>query len=96
MEFFKKTATQWRNEKGISGKILNIRNFALLEELVVLINLRRQNADLIRQEVSKIERIKILSEKACRQPGILKKNRDAIETLKENLIEDTDKNIDLM
>lgn len=33
MEFFEKTATQWRNEKGISGKILNIRNFALLEEL---------------------------------------------------------------
>ena len=36
----------------------NIRDFASAEELVVLINLEDTNADLIRQEVPKIERLK--------------------------------------
>ena len=92
MALFGKTAAQWRNEKGISGKTPNIRDFASAEELVVLINLEDTNADLIRQEVPKIERLKILREKAYRQLEILKKNRDAIEALKKNLVEDRDKN----
>ena len=45
-----------RNEKGIKGKTPNIRDFASAEELVVLINLEDTNADLIRQEVPKIEK----------------------------------------
>ncbi len=45
-----------------------------------------------RKEVPKIERLKILREKAYRQLEILKKNRDAIEALKKNLVEDRDKN----
>ena len=36
MALFGKTASQWRNEKGISGKTPNIRDFASAEELVVL------------------------------------------------------------
>ncbi len=48
MALFGKTAAQWRNEKGISGKTLNIRDFASAEELVALINLEDGNADLIR------------------------------------------------
>jgi len=28
MALFGKTAAQWRNKKGVSGKILNIRDFA--------------------------------------------------------------------
>ena len=56
MALFGKTAAQWRNEKGIKGKTPNIRDFASAEELVVLINLEDTNADLIRQEVPKIER----------------------------------------
>ena len=67
MALFGKTAVQWRNEKGIKGKTPNIRDFASAEELVVLINLEDTNADLIRQEVPKIERLKILREKAYRQ-----------------------------
>lgn len=59
MALFGKTAAQWRNEKGINGKTPNIRDFASAEELVVLINLEDTNADLIRQEVPKIERLKI-------------------------------------
>lgn len=59
--------------------------------MVVLINLEDTNADLIRQEVPKIERLKILREKAYRQLEILRKNQDTIEALKKNLIEDKDK-----
>ena len=85
---FGKTAAQWRNEKGIKGKTPNIRDFASAEELVVLINLEDTNADLIRQEVPKIERLKILREKAYRQLELLGKNQDTIAALKKNLIED--------
>lgn len=92
MALFGKTAAQWRSEKGIKGKIPNIRDFASAEELVVLINLEDTNADLIRREVPKIERLKILREKAYRQLELLKKNQDTIETLKKNLIEDTGTN----
>ena len=57
----------------------------------MLINLEDTNADLIRQEVPKIERLKILREKAYRQLEILKKNQEAIATLKQNLIENSEK-----
>lgn len=65
----------------------NIRDFASAEELVVLINLEDTNADLIRQGLSKIERLKILREKAYRQLQILNKNQEALHMLKKNLIE---------
>lgn len=55
---------------------------------MVLINLEDTNADLIRQEVPKIERLKILREKAYRQLELLKKNQKTIETLKKSLIDD--------
>ena len=58
----------------------------------MLINLEDTNADLIRQEVPKIERLKILREKAYRQLEILKKNQETIQVLKRNFIEDTGKN----
>lgn len=92
MALFGKTAAQWRDEKGISAKTPNIRDFASAEELVVLINLEDTNADLIRQEVPKIERLKILREKAYRQLEILRKNQETIEALKQNLIGDQRKN----
>ena len=59
---------------------------------MVLINLEDTNADLIRQEVPKIERLKILREKAYRQLELLKKNQDTIQALKKNLIEDSREN----
>ena len=55
---------------------------------MVLINLEDTNADLIRQEVPKIERLKVLREKAYRQLQILKKNQGTIKGLKQNFIED--------
>lgn len=91
MALFGKTAAQWRNEKGIKGKTPNIRDFASAEELVVLINLDDTDADLIRQEVPKIERLKILREKAYRQLEILKKNQEAIVALQQNLIKNSEK-----
>ncbi len=81
---FGKTAAQWRDEKGMSGKTPNIRDFASAEELVVLINLEDNNADLIRQKVPKIEWIKILREKAYRHLKILKKNQETLEVLKKS------------
>ena len=81
MAVFGKTAAQWRVENRIGGKMPNIRDFASAEELVVLINLEDTNADLIRQEIPQMERLKILREKAYRQLEILKKNQKAIETL---------------
>ena len=58
----------------------------------MLINLEDTNDDLIRREVPKIERLKILREKAYRQLELLKKSQDTIEALKKNLIEDTEIN----
>ena len=92
MALFGKTAAQWRNEKGISGKTSNIRDYASAEELVVLINLEDTNADLIRQGLSNIERLKVLREKAYRQLELLKKNQETLTALKKNLIEDTETN----
>lgn len=60
--------------------------------MVVLINLEDTNADLIRQEVPKLDRLKILREKAYRQLELLKKNQETVEMLKQNLIEDSGKN----
>jgi hypothetical protein len=42
----------------INFSTMDIRDFASAEELVVLINLEDTNADLIRQEVTQMERLK--------------------------------------
>ena len=62
------------------------------DDMVALINLEDTNADLIRQEVPQIERLKLLREKAYRQLEILKKHQETIEALKKNLVEDTGTN----
>lgn len=55
---FGKTAKQWRNETG--NKKLNMRDFASVEQLIVLVNLESMNADLIRQGIPADERIQKL------------------------------------
>ncbi len=60
--------------------------------MVVLINLEDTNADLIRQGLSNIERLKVLREKAYRQLELLKKNQETLTTLKKNLIENSETN----
>ncbi|MBR5280040.1 MAG: KilA-N domain-containing protein [Clostridia bacterium] len=68
---FGKTAGMWRRERDISGTTPNIRDYASIEELVVLINLEDTNADLIKQGVPQLERLKILREKAYCQLKLL-------------------------
>lgn len=53
---FGKTAKQWRKETG--NKKLNMRDFASVEQLIVLVNLESMNADMIRQGIPAQERIK--------------------------------------
>ena len=82
MALFGKTARQWRNETG--NKKLNIRDFASVEQLIVLINLESMNADLIRQGLSSEERVKKLRNVAYYQLHSLL-NSNAANRLKENI-----------
>lgn len=52
---FGKTAKQWRIETG--NKQQNMRDFASVEQLIVLVNLESMNADLIRQNIPQSERL---------------------------------------
>jgi len=74
MALFGKTASQWRKETNTKGATPNIRDNASAEELVVLINLEDTNADLIRQGLPQLERLKILRDKAYRQLQALRNN----------------------
>jgi len=74
MALFGKTASQWRKDTNTKGMTPNIRDYASAEELVVLINLEDTNADLIRQGLSQLERLKILRDKAYRQLQALRIN----------------------
>ena len=87
MALFGKTAAQWRKETNTKDMSPNIRDFASAEELVVLINLEDTNADLIRQGVSQIDRLKLLREKAYRQLQSLRDNQKTIAKLKAHMIE---------
>ena len=51
-------------KKGIKGKHLISEILPRQKNLVVLINLEDTNADLIRQEVPKIERLKAITRKS--------------------------------
>jgi len=62
---FGKTARQWRDEN--TNKTGNIRDFAALEQLVILTNLESINAVLIRQGLAQAERLAKLNEIAISQ-----------------------------
>lgn len=59
------TAMEWRNENP--DKEGNIRDYATLEQLVVLANLESMNALFIRQQLSQTERLKLLNIQAIQQ-----------------------------
>lgn len=88
MALFGMTAAQWRKKNDVNGMTPNIRDYATAEELVILINLEDTNADLIRQGIDQIDRLKLLREKAYRQLNILKNNSKALEKIKHSLISD--------
>lgn len=87
MALFGKTASQWKKESGIKDKNVNIRDYASAEELVVLINLEDTNADLIRQGLSPLARLKLLREKAYRQLEMLRDDVKTLENIKTSLID---------
>lgn len=82
MALFGKTAKQWREETG--HKKLNMRDFASVEQLIVLVNLESLNADLIRQGISIEERLQKLRSVAYYQLKSLE-NSNAAKHLKENI-----------
>jgi KilA domain-containing protein len=65
MALFGKTAQQWRNEHP--GKEGNIRDYASLEQLVVLSNMESINAVMLHQGLPQIERIVQLNKIAISQ-----------------------------
>lgn len=62
---FGMTAKQWRENE--SGKPGNIRDYATVEQLVVLSNLESLNATLIRQKIDQASRLHLLNEVAITQ-----------------------------
>lgn len=62
---FGKTAKQWRNEAG--NKKNNMRDFASVEQLIVLVNLESMNAELIKQGMSQSNRLELLRKMAYDQ-----------------------------
>ncbi|RLD56147.1 MAG: KilA-N domain-containing protein [Bacteroidetes bacterium] len=80
LALFGKTAKQWRevnpNEKG------NIRDYATIEQLVVLSNMESINAMLIQQDISQSERLMQLNQLAITQMKSLLKHNDRLRKLK--------------
>jgi hypothetical protein len=85
MALFGKTAKQWREETGIKNE--NMRDYASVEQLIILINIESLNADMIRDKISMRERLKKLRSVAYYQMQSLTRNK-SIERIKENLIEE--------
>ena len=79
---FGKTAKCWREETGNTTK--NIRDYANVEQLIVLVNLESMNAELIRQGLSASERLKKLRNIAYYQLKSLEKS-NITEKLRKNI-----------
>lgn len=69
---FGKTAKQWRDETG--NKKETMRDFASVEQLIVLVNLESMNADMIRENIPMDKRIQKLRKMAYYQLESLSKN----------------------
>ncbi|MDR2762388.1 MAG: KilA-N domain-containing protein [Planctomycetaceae bacterium] len=77
---FGMTAKQWRDQNsGVKG---NIRDFATLEQLVVLSNMESINALLIRQELPQSQRLTELNRVAITQMRSLTSNQNPNRRLK--------------
>lgn len=72
MALFGKTAKQWRDEN--IGKSGNIRDYATVEQLLVLANMESMNAEFIRMELPQGERLKKLNQVAITQLKSLTQN----------------------
>lgn len=80
---FGKRAAQWRNEnKGLQG---NIRDYANINQLIVLSNTESMNAELIRLGIPMNERLDFLNKMAIRQMKSLIKEKALPESHQKNL-----------
>ena len=77
---FGMTAKQWRDKN--KGKKGNMRDYATIEQLIVLSNLESSNSIMIRKEIAQRERLKELNEYALIQLKSLH-NSVSINKLKE-------------
>lgn len=84
MALFGKTAKQWRDETGNNKE--NMRDYASVEQLIILVNIESMNADMIREGIPMSERLKKLRSVAYYQMQSLTRNK-SIERIKDNLIE---------
>ena len=80
---FGKTASEWRNENP-DKKNENIRDYATIEQLLVLSNLESLNALLIEKGVSQDERLKQLNSTAIQQLKSLTNNKSVHKLDKVN------------
>ena len=80
---FGKTAAEWRNE-NLDKKGENIRDYATIEQLLVLANLENTNALLIQQGLSQAERLKQLNAIAIQQLTTLSDSKSVKEINKLN------------
>lgn len=74
MALFGKTAAQWRKENP--GKEGNIRDYATLEQLLVMANIESMNAEFIRMGLPQNERLLKLNQIAIAQLKSLVQNQD--------------------
>jgi len=72
LALFGKTAKEWREEN--SEKEGNIRDYASIEQLVVLSNMESLNSVLINQGIEPAERFKLLNKTAIEQITIMVNN----------------------
>lgn len=89
---FGKRAKEWREENPEADKRgENIRDYASAEELIILVNLESQNAELIKEGLSQPERFKRLREMANTQMQVLLKNRtkETLKNVNPNLLKGT-------
>ena len=84
MALFGKTAKQWRDETG--KKKENMRDYASVEQLIILVNIESMNADMIREGIPMSERLKKLRSVAYYQMQSFTCSK-GIERIKNNLIE---------
>ncbi len=80
MALFRKTAKQWREENPDTKG--NVRDFATIEQLVVLSNMESINAMLIQQGLNQAKRLEQLNILAITQMKSLLKHRDSVKKLK--------------
>jgi hypothetical protein len=77
---FGKTAKQWRDEN--SDQKGNIRDYATIEQLVVLSNMESTNALLIHQGMEQSERLIQLNQMAITQMKSLLTHKQSVKKLK--------------